>query len=287
LISDPGSPASLILNFDHLSLYGDAEKEVIVRQIAQKLPEVVPNFESKLTDREFYDTHEPLLFFCDSDIPKTHEFGCLTLKSKNIELAKRLLYYEELSINNSYRDWSVLKHFKLPINSLVITDNYFLQNDKSLENLKMILLSLMPSSLKIVFDLTIIGYSAKDFVNLATQFENISQFLKANYSYSVNLSIVREDFHARNIFTNYTRFDTDKGFGLFENGRIKPRNYTTLKHVSYTDFGIRSKVYDLVKSDLEKGRKIAGVNRLKEREIGSKTNRLFPQKPQTFPPVNT
>ena len=159
---------------------------------------------------------------------------------------------------------------------MIITDNYLFTNDISYENLKSILKNLLPEKLKTTFDLAIIGYDLKkQFVPIQKAYDEINTFLKTNFNYSINLSIIREDSHERAIYSNLSKFSTHKGFSLFNNSKIKPKDEMTL---SYTPVGAKTLSGTSMESfsiEIEKLKKIARVQRMADKEIGNKQNRLF------------
>jgi hypothetical protein len=275
LLCSAQSPAELIVNFDFEEAYKNPEKKVIFRQIANRFPVSNLTFSDKVATPEFYETSTSALLFMDSMEEDTSKFGCFSLKSANLKKADVLLYGEGYRINRKNTDWSVFSNYKMPCNSLIITDNYLFLNDKNFESTLSILFSLMPDELTIDFDLTIIGFAAKDFKRLAEQAERLLNFLNKKYPYKVNLSIVRDDHHGRYIHTNYARFQSEKGFGLFQNNRIKASDETTLEYSPITEFGRQTNVFEVRTDELEKCRKILKTERIPDKQFGTTKNRLL------------
>lgn len=275
LLCSAQSPAELIVNFDFEEVYQNPEKKVIFRQIANRFPVSNLTFSSSIGTAGFHETSTPTFLFMDSMEADVSKFGCFSLKSSNLRQADALLYWEGYRIIRKNTDWSVFSNHKMPCNSLIITDNYLFLNDKSFESTLSILFSLMPDELAIDFDLTIIGFSAKDFKHLAEQATKLLQILNKRYAYKINLSIIREDHHGRYIHTNYARFFCKKGFGLFLNGRLKPSDETTLEYSPITEFGRQTSVFEVRTDELEKCRKILKTERMPDKQFGSKKNRLL------------
>lgn len=118
-----------------------------------------------------------------------------------------------------------------PSNSLIITDNYLLQNedkDKNIgfENLKMILNAIMPKALSTTYHLLIVSpMPQKIRPEKADQLNGqLKAYLKTIRDYDIQLEFVFNDtIHPRKIISNYFVLTCDKGFKLFH-----PVNTTTI-----------------------------------------------------------
>ena len=164
---------------------------------------------------------------------------------------------------------------------MVISDNYLFTNDFGYENLKSILKNLLPETLKVTFDLSIIGYDKTNIqFNIKNEYNEIKKFLEFNFSYPINLSIIQVYNHKRSIYSNLARFNTDKGFSLFRNSKIEDRNETTLEYCPNGSKTLSDSPMTSFKFEIEKIRKKtetlsqnkpANFNKV----IGNKNNRLF------------
>ena len=278
LLYSSESPAQLIINFDFEEIYKDHEKRVLFRQIAQKVDVANTDLEilMKADTSSFHETKTTNLFFMNSTSLNTERFGCFSMTSSQLEKIDLLIFPEKFRVDSKRRDWSFLSPYKLPCNSLILTDNYLFSNDETYENIYSILKALMPSNLEIDFDLTIIGYDAKkSYKSIEEQSIKIMTKLKTDYSYNINLTIIREDHHGRYIHTNNTRFFVEKGFGLFKYNRIKPSDETTIEFSSVAEFGRYTSTYEIRNDELEKCKKICQVERMPENLIGNRKNRLL------------
>lgn len=110
-----------------------------------------------------------------------------------------------------------------PMNSLIISDNYLLQNEANgklvgFENLKMLLNTILPQTLETVFHLLIVApMPQKIRPEKADQLNGmLKAFLKQIRPYDFQLEFVfNNTIHPRKIFSNYFVIVGDKGFQLF------------------------------------------------------------------------
>lgn len=274
LLSSPGCFSELILNFDYEEAFHDPEKRPIFRKISQKLPFSDLSILDKAKKSEFHETDEANLFFVESNTFDYEQFGCFSMTTSSLYKAEHLLRAEDIRINSTMRDWSILNSYRIPCNSIILTDNYLLSNDENLENTISILKSLMPQKLSIDFHLTIIGYDAKKHFKKIE--DSYSMLLKelSTFPYKVILTIIREDHHARLIHTNYTRLFTEKGFALFKNRRIKPKDETTLSIGSVFTFTTNTDFAR--KAELKVCQRMNRTERMPDKMAGSRINRLLP-----------
>jgi hypothetical protein len=274
LLSSASCSSELILCFDYEEAFNDPNKRPIFRKISQKLPISDLSILDKAKKNEFHETDEANLFFLESNSFDYEQFGCFSMNNDSLEKADNLLRAEDIRISSTMRDWSFLNSYRIPCNSIVITDNYLLSNDENLENTISILKSLMPKKLSIDFHLTIIGYDAKKhFKKIEDSYSMLLKELSV-FSYNVVLTIIREDHHGRLIHTNYTRFLTEKGFALFSNRKIKPKDETTLSVGSVFTFSINSDFAR--KAELKVCQQMNRTERMPDKLAGSRINRLLP-----------
>ena len=277
LIVSAESPAEIVVNFDFEEAYKDPEKRVLFRQIVNKVPSSDLQIIDKANDAAFHECSTPNLFFMNSENLSVSSFGCFHLQSQQLEKADLLVYSEKYRVDSSLRDWSFMAaNCKLPCNSLILTDNYLFSNDETYENIFSILVALMPQHLAVTFDLTLIGFDARrHFKSIREQSDKIASHLNKIFSYKINLTIVREDHHGRYIHTNYTRFQSEKGFGLFNNNRIRPKDETTIEFGSVAEFGKQTSIYETRNKELEKCKNICRVERMPDKVVGNRKNRLL------------
>lgn len=110
-----------------------------------------------------------------------------------------------------------------PSNSLIITDNYLLQNDIEgkligFENIKMILNAILPKSLETVFHLLIVSpMPQKIRPEKADQLNGmLKAYLRTIRDYDIQLEFVfNNTIHPRKLISNYFVLVCDKGFQLF------------------------------------------------------------------------
>jgi len=274
LLTSASSPSEIIVNFDFEEAYRDPAKRPIFRKIAQKMPLSDLDVLKKAQSSEFHETNEANLFFVENKNIDFEQYGCFSMNSDNLEKADNLLQADDVRIDSHHRDWSFLKKYKIPCNSIIITDNYLFSNDIRLENTISILKNLMPTRLSINFHLTIIGFDpTKHFKNISDSYNDLVEKL-SDFPYPIKLTIIREDHHGRLIHTNYTRFLTEKGFALFSNGRIKRSDETTLSVASVFSFTTNSSLARNAEIDVCK--RINRTNRMPDKLAGSRVNRLLP-----------
>lgn len=179
-------------------------------------------------------------------------FGCIYISSSNIEKAEFLFLFDEFSFkikDKKYADWSFIEQFKHPFNAMVITDNYLLKDSNLIaENVFGLLKRFLPQKLKTEFHLTIIG---KDLPNNAMQqrYDMINRFLESTFSYKINLSIIRNDYHDRCIITNYALLQSGNSLTYFERQNIK--HNTTLSFKPITLFKSNPNPYSKIEVKIE------------------------------------
>ena len=288
LLGSSQSAFEIIVDVDIEKIYQEAltdptkrEARTFLRQIAQKLPTSDLTFLTACQNINFYESGEPKLFFVD-DVPLdiSQNFGCFYVSSDCLELADFLFYAEEIRIDKKQRDWSSLKDIKHPCNAIVVTDNYmFSDGDTYLENIRSICESLMPATLAsgLKFDVTLIGHNPnKDFLPVKGQHKILANYFKSTFVYPVNLTIIRDTYHDRYIFTNYYRITSGNGFALFKNGQLLPGKRTTVHCKSLAHEGRLSSTYQTRSEELKE---CAAINRrngeASGRMAGDGQNRLL------------
>ena len=130
----------------------------------------------------------------------------------------------------------------LPMNSLIISDNYLLQNEENgklvgFENLKMLLDEILPKQLETEFHLLIVSpMPQKIRPEKADQLNGmLKAYLKQVRPYDFQVEFVfNNTIHPRKIISNYLVIVCDKGFQLFHPSQTKmvySDNILTLKSV--------------------------------------------------------
>lgn len=160
-------------------------------------------------------------------------YGVLIVNMENIkDFGFVLKDNGEAVCNNSPNSWKTLLEpvAKLPYNSMIIIDNYLLNDtDEMVENLQGIFDSLLPSNISVPFHITIFSKIRTDKnVDLPSQprLEKIAELLQKYNSYTIELSIVKcQYFHDRAILTNSMFFGCPGGFNLFKRGKCQKTTY--------------------------------------------------------------
>ncbi len=189
--------------------------------------------------------------FCDN---KQQDHGVLVLNGNSLGKAEtfkkrfRNSYRknELISVENGQRKgWQSFVHqFHLnPINSIVLIDNYVLQNANSgKNNLIALFKSLLPHELSTIFHILIIidnrgqKFLKRRLKDIQTQIQNE---LQNDVAYPVEVCIathgIDQNFHSRLLISNYHLIKTDHGFDLFhENGKVKFANEQEFVGMYYT-----------------------------------------------------
>ena len=287
LLSSSQSSVEVIVDVDIEKAYKEADRDIeksatrtFLRQIAQKFPVSDLTFLTACQTKEFHESGEPKLFFVDGiSLTINQEFGCFYVSTTCLEEADFLFYAEEIRIDKNQRDWSILKNIKHPCNALVVTDNYlFSDQDSYLENIKSICENLMPATLAkgFKFDVTLIGYDSKnEFRSIQTQYKALGSYFKDKFPYPVNLSIIRDTYHDRYIFTNYYRIASGNGFALFKNKQLIRGKETTIHCKSLAHEGRLSSTHQASNDEMQKCVAINRTDRMPDKIAGDRKNRLL------------
>ena len=210
---------------------------------------ITSTFKEDCRNVNFYETGSASKYFFVEGINNQEiedNYGCVAISSNELEKVDFLLNWLILPISkkkNFPNNWDFLDRFKHPCNAMVLTDNYlFDYNAQEMkENLIPFLKKLLPKTLEIEFQLTIIGKDTKKTIDFKQKKVEIEKALEA-FNYPINLTIIPEAVHDRNIFTNYYWINSGVGFSIFkvEGGRLKLKNDSmfTFYPISYinTDF---------------------------------------------------
>jgi hypothetical protein len=174
------------------------------------------------------------MFFFDIPVAEAKElsskYGVIVQSEKAInDRVLQLSFKKGLNkgaiVSGKKDGWSnLLDGVKLPpMNSLIISDNYLLQNEADgkligFENLKMLLDAILPNTLETDFHLLIVApMPQKIRPEKADQLNGaLKAYLKQVRQYDFQLEFVfNNTIHPRKIFSNYFVIVGDKGFQLF------------------------------------------------------------------------
>jgi hypothetical protein len=160
------------------------------------------------------------------------QFGMMAFTSTGIEDTGILFTYGlEPFVKGNERSWSLIKKYEHPFNSLVLSDGYILSSKEARANLKALLKSILPSRLKITFDLTIIfqrNEKGLPAANLTPTFEEIIDHLSQEFKYPINLTLLESEEHDRNFITNYFWFSSGHGFELIRDEKTNKNTHVTV-----------------------------------------------------------
>ena len=148
---------------------------------------------------------------------------------------------------NDYKNWKDLanhKYFIHPCNSIIITDNYIVKNEKHYrDNLFALINVILPKRLnKLPFQITIIADECISEEKKKACYESIFKHLKylkegRGYKYDIELKIIfqtNNENHARNLITNYLRLNPDDSFKWFEENREHNKRFHNDYHLRIT-----------------------------------------------------
>ena len=190
---------------------------------------------------------DALFFSCESKevcAKAMEEYGIIVICSENINDFKYLTFDQGVAIHKTeYSNWKQCLggHDIVPCNSLIVVDNYILNDSSSIEeNLIRIFDSLIPLSLSesIIFQLTIFATLYDDrgskHYNCETRLKEIKTILSSirpNINFSVSIIKCSKDkFHDRTIITNNLYIGCGAGFDLFKDGKSKKTTTVSVFH---------------------------------------------------------
>lgn len=160
--------------------------------------------------------------------------GILAICLDNLSDFKYLFYDNGAALQHHERsDWKqclLEKHNIIPCNSLIIVDNYILNEPEKIDsNLPLLLDSLIPNKLddSLFFHLTIFALLCSETgsrtFNIKSRWTQVSEILKRlrpdmNFSFSV-IKCSKGVFHDRNIVSSNLFIGCGAGFDLFKDGK--------------------------------------------------------------------
>lgn len=149
----------------------------------------------------------------------------------------------ELDKNDKINDgWKGIIQFKKPLsNSIVITDNYFFENEdggtnRGLCNIPQFLDAFLPDNLEIEYHVTIVSPNSKNKSNewWVKEYGKLVAVISKLREYSINIELVlaKSPIHKRRMVSNYSLHKTDKGFDIFfANNLEKVREENEFEHL--------------------------------------------------------
>lgn len=171
------------------------------------------------------------------------EYGIIVLCAENIHSFKYLTFDQGVALQKTeLSNWNqCLSGFEMvPCNSLILIDNYILNDGKSIEeNLRHIFNALIPKTLNkmLSFQLTIFTTLCNDRgipYNSASRLEQIQKILnELRPNINFNISIIKcskDKFHDRTIITNNLFIGSGGGFDLFKNGKAQKTTTVCVFH---------------------------------------------------------
>ncbi len=194
--------------------------------------------------------------------------------------------------NGKFNSWKTLESFRHPCNSIVIAENYIL-NDKVENNLLPLLNSLLPiEKLEIPFQITFIvkwdseEKEEKNQTNLQAIFNDLEpkiKTLRPDFDFELQIFCVNKELnHDRNIITNYLWLHSGHSFSYFEkqeSGKIKTNKNTNLMvfPLSYQQKNKinHNSIFEAVQTLLAQAKEISAKHKIKQETLNAK-NRLLP-----------
>lgn len=264
----------------------------------------MPNFFAETDFKDIYPANS--IFLWD-----TSEQNCLELENQSgmifinkerlVKKGKLLFSWALYNVTKdtkaiqSFKNWKELQNFKHPFNAMIIVDNYILDEQKGLDNLKLLLENYLPAELKNTdFHLMIItshqiiqrtktGVKEVDKYNLQDKYDkelkNLVQNLGKPYQIITSLISVSSDKnHDRNIFTNYFWLHSGHGFDYFSaKGEVTNPTNLMIFPIFYQNEKIGSNqnsVYEAVYQHLSEVKRIVDRANMEDITIPNTTNKL-------------
>ena len=236
-------------HFEKLIL--DIYTKQINNEIHLKLLDSFPNLDQleDISDKEL----DAFYFTCKKreDCKKLmDEFGILVISPENIADFQFVLFDQGAAIYKQEQgNWkTILKQVFLPCNSMIIVDNYVLNDlEQAKENLKGIFDALLPQCLNINIPFQIVIFTAlrsNKNIDLPSKvrFEEILKIVEIiRPNLKIELSIIKcspDKFHDRTIITNNYYIGCGGGFDLFKS--CQAQKSTTVNIISpYLNHSIR------------------------------------------------
>lgn len=168
--------------------------------------------------------------YCDK---KIQEYGLIFLNGENYKSFTEKLFLladiqvKKTRVRSDISSWSDFKRLALPMNSLILTDNFILKDKTDIStNLIPLLDSLLPDNLdNCKFNLMIITQEMEPSIFTSRYNEVINQLGKLNRNYEIEFYLITAsigNIHDRRIFTNYALLESNNSFTYFDAaGKVK------------------------------------------------------------------
>lgn len=223
---------------------------------------------------------------CDSDTCKNcmDECGVLAICPENINDFKDILYDNGTAIRkNEQITWQNKLKFS-PCNSLILVDNYILNDKRGVDNLKNIFSVLLPKNLSLDVPFQISIFTTLQNVDSNMRLTEIAQMIEGiRPELYFKLALFKcsfDKFHDRIIITNNAYINCSGGFDLINNNG--KANKTTTLNIVYPflcksarwDSKAYSNIWDNVKENYDKAGEFINDN-IPGFYIGDKRNRLI------------
>lgn len=187
-----------------------------------------------------------LFFSCESKevcANAMKEYGIIVFCAENLNDFKYLTFDQGVALKKTeFSNWDqcLSGNELVPCNSLILIDNYILNDGKSIdENLRNIFNALIPKTLneKLPFQLTIFTTLCNDRgipYNSTSRLEQIQKILnelrpEINFHISI-IKCSKDKFHDRTIITNNLFIGSGGGFDLFKNGKAQKTTTVCVFH---------------------------------------------------------
>ena len=245
--------SNLIIDIDKNDLLKIArENKLIMRLIKERNQggsELIPipkEFEYMNEDENYFQNRTSELYMLNKTEKECtkleNQYGNIFISKDNIQKSKFLFESEIIPLKKNkkgLKDWSFIKKFKHPFNSIIIADNYIFDknNTKRIDkNLIQILKNILPKRLnKQSIALTIFAKNETfniDFIYnyLKEKFKN--EFPNFNFKFTI-IGVDKYDLHDRNILTNYMWINSGYGFSIFYKNRVMQDTHISFFPITY------------------------------------------------------
>jgi hypothetical protein len=205
---------------------------------------------------DFFNEIDPhALFFIDSTEKcrkLANDYGMIFISNEiRNDFAECIFGYETDYVNiskkeNKLRSWDFISRYKHPCNSLILSDNYILADNKKMKNnLLKLIDNLLPEKLERDFQLIILTGNPKGSLDIERRYHFLSEHIHTLRDYRIDLKIIAKsvDNHDRNILTNYLWISSGFGFSIFKGQHISANT-----HFSIHPIASKKSIRDVVES---------------------------------------
>ena len=204
----------------------------------------------------FFNEVDPHALFFINDTEKcrklAQDYGMIFVSNEiRDDFAECIFGYEAdyVSISkkeNKLRNWDFISRYKHPCNSLIISDNYILSDNRKMKNnLLKLVDKLLPEKLERDFQLIILTGNGRENTDVESRYSFLSEQIGLLREYRIELKIVAKsrDNHDRNLLTNYLWISSGYGFSIF-----KGRQLSANTHFSIQPIASRRSIREVVES---------------------------------------